>query len=76
MSDNKKLNELDDYTGNLINDLWCALALYVEGYPFDENHREKHLILIQRAQIRLGIPETLEELVEMLKGRERMKGVE
>lgn len=67
MSDNKEFNELDNYTGNLINDLWCALSLYVEGCPLDEDHREKHLILIQRAKIRLGIPETLEELVEMLK---------
>lgn len=56
--------KLDADTGNLINDLWLALSLYVGGYPFDEDHKVKHRILIKRAQQKLGIPETLEELVE------------
>lgn len=72
----KKSDDLDDDTKNLINDLWCALSLYVEGYPFDEDHKKKHLLLIRRAQIKLRIPKTLEELVSMLRQKQKRESLD
>lgn len=35
---------------DLINDLWFTLSWYVDGYPFDSQHKIKHKMLIKRAQ--------------------------
>ncbi|GAG75086.1 unnamed protein product, partial [marine sediment metagenome] len=43
--------------------LCLALSWYIEGYPFDEDHKWKHRDLVGRAQRKLGIPEKLEDLL-------------
>ena len=57
---------MDRETELLINDLWLALSMYVDGYPFDEDHREKHRELILRAQRAIGIPDDIEDYLKIV----------
>ena len=65
----KKITELfrdapkQDDTENLINDLCLALSFYVEGYPFDDEHRTKHRTLINKAYDMIGIPDTIKDIL-------------
>lgn len=51
---------------NIINDLTLALELWIDGYPFDEDHKKKHRILINRACLLIGKPRSIAELKKML----------
>jgi len=56
---------------DVINDLTLALELWVEGYPFDEDHKEKHRKLNEYACRLIDKPVTIEELTQMVLGSEK-----
>jgi hypothetical protein len=50
-----------------INDLTLSLSMWIEGYPFDEDHKEKQRRMVDYASVLIGKPRTPEELMEMIK---------
>jgi hypothetical protein len=59
------MTEIDNLK-DIINDLTLALEMWIEGYPFDEDHKVKQRILINRACFAIGKPRSVAELVSML----------
>lgn len=55
-------DEKEIYLKNIINDLVLCLNMWIEDYPFDDNHITKQKILVDKAYRAIGIPITLEEL--------------
>lgn len=58
------VKELNVDSMNLINDLWLCVSFYLLEYPYDEDHKEKHKLLVKKAQSFLGIPENLEYYIK------------
>lgn len=52
--------------GNTINDLTLSLSMWIEGYPFDKNHKAKQKQMIDNACVMIGKPRTTEELKKMM----------
>jgi hypothetical protein len=48
-----------------INDLTLTLEMWLENYPFDEDHKEKQRKLIDRSCKQIGKPRNIEELKDM-----------
>lgn len=51
---------------SVINDLTLALEMTLDGYRFDEDHREKQRALIERSCVLIGKPRSIEELGRMI----------
>ena len=60
------LQKHTEYLSSAINDLTLSLELWIDGYPFDEDHKAKQKMLIDRACMMIGKPRTIEELATML----------
>ena len=58
--------EHNKYLSSMINDLTLTLGLWIDGYPFDEDHIEKQKRMVDNACLLIGKPRTIEELKEML----------
>ena len=54
-----------DALADMINDLTLALSMWIDGYPFDDDHKCKQRDLIYRACVMIGKPNTMEELAKM-----------
>lgn len=54
-----------DDLADMINDLTLSLSMWIDGYPFDEDHRYKQRDMIYRACVMIGKPNTIEELTKM-----------
>lgn len=52
---------------NMINDLTLSLSMWMNDYPFDDDHKTKQRILMDNACAMIGKPRTIEELVEMVR---------
>lgn len=50
---------------SIINDLTLALEMWIDGYPFDDDHKHKQKILINEACVAIGKPRSIKELIEM-----------
>ena len=50
----------------MINDLTLSLEMWIDGYPFDDNHKEKQKMMINNACLLIGKPRTIEELKKMM----------
>ncbi len=60
--DVKKHNE---YLSDVINDLTLALSMWIDEYPFDDDHKAKQRMMIDSACVLIGKPRTMEELAVM-----------
>ena len=60
------LFEKNKHLASIINDLTLSLEMWIEGYPFDDNHKVKQLRLINEACVLIGKPRTIEELKTMV----------
>ncbi len=49
-----------------INDLTLSLAMWLDEYPFDDNHKAKQKQMIDNACVLIGKPRTIDELKEMM----------
>jgi len=49
-----------------INDLTLTVAMYVENYPFDEDHKKKHNKMVEIYSKLIGKPTTIEELMDSI----------
>jgi hypothetical protein len=63
----KENNEYVERLKDTINDLTLSLSMWIGGYPFDEDHKTKQLIMIDNDCLLIGKPRTIEELKEMMK---------
>lgn len=59
--------EHNKYLSSMINDLTLSLGMWIDGYPFDDDHKEKQKMMINNACLLIGKPRTIEELKEMMK---------
>ena len=57
------INKLKD----TINDLTLCVEMWIDGYPFDENHIYKQKELIKGANKLIGKPNSIEEITEAIK---------
>lgn len=64
-----EIEELKD----IINDLTLVVEMYIAGYPFDEDHKAKHHILVNKACSMIGKPRSLAELVTMIGISDKLK---
>ena len=53
------------YLSDIINDLTLSLEMWIDGYPFDDDHICKQRDMIDNACLLIGKPRNMEELVEM-----------
>jgi len=51
---------------NTINNLTLSLEMWLEDYPFDDDHKAKQKQMIDNACVLIGKPRTIEELKEMM----------
>ena len=51
---------------NTINDLTLSLDMWLDDYPFDDDHKFKQKLMINHACVLIGKPRTIEELKEMM----------
>jgi len=58
--------EHNKYLSDIVNDLTLSLEMWIDGYPFDENHKTKQKKLINNACLLIGKPRNIEELKEMM----------
>ena len=58
--------EHNKYLSDMINDLTLSLEMWIDGYPFDNNHIIKQKIMINNACLLIGKPRTIEELKNMM----------
>ena len=58
--------EQNKYLSNMINDLTLSLEMWINGYPFDEDHKIKQKMMIDNACLLIGKPRDIEELKEMV----------
>jgi hypothetical protein len=66
------MSETEDLK-DIINDLTLVVEMYIAGYPFDEDHKAKHHILVSRANYMIGKPRSLCELVTMTGISDKLK---
>lgn len=52
---------------SIINDLTLSLSMWIDGYPFDDDHKAKQREMIDNACVMIGKPRTIEELAEMIR---------
>jgi hypothetical protein len=55
-------DEKEIYLKNIINDLILCLSMWIEDYPFDNNHISKQKDLINKAYRAIGTPISMEEM--------------
>ncbi len=65
------MTEIDNLK-SLINDLTLALEMWIDGYPFDEDHKAKQRMLINRASFAIGKPRNIKELIKMAKLEDKL----
>ena len=58
--------EHNKYLSDMINDLTLSLEMWIDGYPFDDDHREKQKMMINNACLLIGKPRTVEEMKWMM----------
>jgi len=63
--DYQKCKIHDEYLSDMINDLTQSLSMWIDGYPFDDDHCCKQRTMIDNACLLIGKPRTMEELATM-----------
>ncbi len=54
-----------EHLSQTINDMIMSLRLWINDYPFDDNHIAKQKTMIDNACLLIGAPRTVEELAVM-----------
>ena len=59
--------EHNKHLSTMINDLTLLLDMWIDGYPFDEDHLKKQKTLVDIACFMIGKPRTVDEMKEFIK---------
>jgi len=66
------MTEIEDLK-SIINDLTLVVEMYIDNYPFDEDHKAKHRILVNEASFMIGKPRSIKELIKILNIEDKLE---